>query len=968
MSTSLRVEIDLSVAILPKFVAAARVHSSLYQEKPSLRTFYQNVTADLVAFHEILSGLREHHDSVLGQLAGGGLSLAVQKVLLRLERIARTRGDKSAAHPFRKLQTLKAASTTTSNDLCGLRRLSSTGMKDNRAKLLHNLDKCLATLTGIVIQQGRLPTETSWQEGNQTPGNPMEGPLGNPMTDDDSPDLAHEVEALHKAMAVRWPCSCWRRHGALLRLTSFYIESDINVHPAFYMDLLFSHNSVDSWKRAKIRLEKRAAQVHWNETVTNPPEYADQFTTDVHAPLGGLGRSEQRSIQSVLSSAYEADDANCRNIPVQPIGTLCRLTLECNQNAHLIYLLARKQRKEVHLRGKLKGLANYGVDRLIPLSTILNDTGNNAFLDLRQNVKERLMLANILAKAVLHLCASPWVRRQWVKERLCLALSEREHSPTDSVLQLHLKSDLDEQTDCGDYYEVQHPCPILVDLGILLVELELGKPIQELIELMEPGHQAAAMAFHRNLSISVLKRVLKSGLLSRTFVPYYQAIWACYDCKAVGSNITEIRQWIKDKISGPLNQLLLASYQVCITPEGIQTLQSQPMSFRGSIERNKSPAESTAHIADDNYISILCQRGRFLDCERSLLPDDASKWAGADDWFENLQRKTLSHFKRLGVTGRNDQPIKIAILDTGIDARLHPRTRAIMATNPQLSGSSGRIKGLRSWADDKVEGEDVESMKDEHGHGTHAAGLILKVTPFAHLYVAQVTNGLFFEPDPVAVGQAIKYAAEDWKVDIISMSFGFDDRIGDIAEAIDTANARGVIMLAAASNGGKIKSEGDSYPAASVEVISVRSANGDGRSSDFNPDKPDDKVYSAYFNVVGEYVLSAWPEHLEPSGERRASGTSVSTPIAAGVVALFLEYIWARLPGSLGEADKMAAYERIRRSPNATGMRMALRFMASKKDKSQGLCFIKPWLLMSEQANTRWRQFQEQFKIPREDT
>ncbi|KAH0846015.1 hypothetical protein FOPE_11060 [Fonsecaea pedrosoi] len=948
MSASPRVLIDLALAVLPKFVAAARVQGSLWKEKPKLRTFYGYLTANLVAIHEILGGLGERHDSVLGQLAGHGLSQAVEKLLLRLERMARTTGTVDTAHPFPKLQILRAVSATTSSDSCGLRRMSAAVLKDHRAKLLRHVDNSLASLGRIVMRQGELPTAASWQAGTQPSEAAEQGPASNQGTEDQAPDLTYEIQALHRAMATRWPCSCWTRHGALLRLTSFYTERDISACRAFHMKLLFSRNSLDSWTQAQIRLERRPAQVQFDLAVTNPAEHADY-------PLTGTVHTGS---ESGLSTDWEADEASYRDIPVQP-GSLCRLMLACQRDTQMLYLLARRQRTEVHLRGSLRRLVDFSVDRLIPLSSILNDTGSDAFLDLRQDIKERLVLANILATAVLYLCASPWAQRQWVKERLCLALSGRENSPTDCVVQLYLKSDLDEHTGEGDYYDVQHPCPVLVDLGVLLVELELGKPIQELAQLMVPGNQVSEIALDRTPCISLLERVLRSDLLSRTFAPYQQAIWACYDCRSAGGDPTEIQQWIKDKICGPLSQLLSASFQIRITSDGIQTAHNQFLGLGDPVQRNDPPAQSGVWGTNDRLVSVLCQSGQFLDCERSLMADDASKWAGADDWFETLQRKTHSHFVGMGVTRRRDKPIKIAILDTGIDAERHPRTKAVMATNPQLRGSSNRIKGLRSWANDKVYGEDVRSMKDEHGHGTHAAGLILQVTPFADIYVAQVTNGVFFEADPVAIAEAIKYSVEDWGVDIISMSFGFDDGIDDMAEAIDVANAKGVIMVAAASNGGKIKSEGDSYPASSVKVISIRSANGSGRASEFNPDKPDPKTYSTYFNVVGEYVLSAWPTHLEPSGEKRASGTSVSTPIAAGVVALMLDYIWVRLC----DVEKTALFDSIRRTPNATAVRTALSFMTGKKDKTQGLYFLKPWLLMSDEASARWKLFEEHFKI-----
>lgn len=71
------------------------------------------------------------------------------------------------------------------------------------------------------------------------------------------------------------------------------------------------------------------------------------------------------------------------------------------------------------------------------------------------------------------------------------------------------------------------------------------------------------------------------------------------------------------------------------------------------------------------------------------------------------------------------QPIKIAVLDTGIDLK-HSSIRAAKKQN--------RLKTLKSF----VKGD--ESVGDSHGHGTHVAALLLKVAPDSQLYIAKVAS------------------------------------------------------------------------------------------------------------------------------------------------------------------------------------------------------------------------------------
>lgn len=72
------------------------------------------------------------------------------------------------------------------------------------------------------------------------------------------------------------------------------------------------------------------------------------------------------------------------------------------------------------------------------------------------------------------------------------------------------------------------------------------------------------------------------------------------------------------------------------------------------------------------------------------------------------------------------QPIKIAVLDTGIDIK-HNSVRAAKRQN--------RLKVMKSF----VKGD--ESIVDFHGHGTHVAALLLKVAPDSQLYIAKVASG-----------------------------------------------------------------------------------------------------------------------------------------------------------------------------------------------------------------------------------
>lgn len=131
------------------------------------------------------------------------------------------------------------------------------------------------------------------------------------------------------------------------------------------------------------------------------------------------------------------------------------------------------------------------------------------------------------------------------------------------------------------------------------------------------------------------------------------------------------------------------------------------------------------------------------------------------------------------------------------------------------------------------------------------------------------------------------YAVDEWKVDIIVMAFGFGERNGILSDAIKHADFNNVLMFAAASNDGKNRPDGIAWPASDHRVICVHSADGYGNPSGFTPSAQD----NMRFMVLGEHVISAWPEKFKyPGNLKHMSGTSCAAPIAAGIAAVFLDY------------------------------------------------------------------------------
>jgi subtilisin len=239
------------------------------------------------------------------------------------------------------------------------------------------------------------------------------------------------------------------------------------------------------------------------------------------------------------------------------------------------------------------------------------------------------------------------------------------------------------------------------------------------------------------------------------------------------------------------------------------------------------------------------------------------------------------------VAGRNaGDGINVAILDTGIDY-----------THEDLNDSyRGGI--------DYVNNDD--DPMDDHGHGTHCAGIVAAVdneigvigaAPEVNLYGVNVLNssGIGYESDVVAGVQ--------WAVDngmkIISMSIGSDSDLASLHTALDSAYNAGLLLVAAAGNkyGPPVL-----YPAAYDSVIAVAATNNSDKRASFSSTgpaielaAPGVSIYSTWWNDT--YAIS--------------SGTSMACPHVAGTAAL----LWKAYP----EYNNTQVRERLRSTAEDLG-------------------------------------------------
>jgi len=218
--------------------------------------------------------------------------------------------------------------------------------------------------------------------------------------------------------------------------------------------------------------------------------------------------------------------------------------------------------------------------------------------------------------------------------------------------------------------------------------------------------------------------------------------------------------------------------------------------------------------------------------------------------------------------------VVVAVVDTGV-------TQVEDLAGTRILTGASFVPGTRTAADDQ-------------GHGTHVAGTIAQTTNNG-VGVAGVAPGATVLPVKVLskygfgsaawIAAGIDYAADEG-ADIINLSLG-----GGYSKVIETAikkaRARGVLVVAAAGNGGR---RGVGYPGALAETIGVSATGPDGRLA----------PYSSYGKGVdiaapggdktksGGGILQDTVDGKGGHHYAEFQGTSMATPHVVGAAAVLL--------------------------------------------------------------------------------
>lgn len=262
------------------------------------------------------------------------------------------------------------------------------------------------------------------------------------------------------------------------------------------------------------------------------------------------------------------------------------------------------------------------------------------------------------------------------------------------------------------------------------------------------------------------------------------------------------------------------------------------------------------------------------------------------DWGIGHMRADEVHVA--GNTGTTDAgaPARVAVLDSGIDCDHVELPAGRCHLGPNLIS-------------------DTASSDDDWGHGTHVAGSVaaqrdpgvssgvVGVAPSAHVTAYKVLDdqGYGSTSDVIAAMDAVWNGGSP-TADVVNMSLGWNSGSSTFQSTMDRAYASGIVLVAAAGNGGTCAGSDNSvsYPARYESVIAVAAIDASNQRPCWSSTGPQVELAAP-----GVSVFSTWPADLASSPRdpqpvcenlvchyKYGSGTSMAVPHVAGAAALVI--------------------------------------------------------------------------------
>lgn len=339
----------------------------------------------------------------------------------------------------------------------------------------------------------------------------------------------------------------------------------------------------------------------------------------------------------------------------------------------------------------------------------------------------------------------------------------------------------------------------------------------------------------------------------------------------------------------PLEQWKKQPYNVRKAPLAYKQLEEaqKQMSEDTLIVKYKQPIPANVHRSLGatvkksfpllGYDVVTIQKGKTmqevarsyakLKAVTSVTPSFTYKKLGTNDPKNNKMYPLalLQIDKALQLAGKNN--VTVAVIDTGLDMK-HPDLKAQLL--PSYNAANPANPGVKDIHGTHVAG--IIGASADNGIGAHGMNPNVKILPI------DVFNGGWGASD-YTIAQGILYAVEKG-AKVINMSLGGYYNSPILEDAVKQAIDAGVTVVAAAGNDA---TDLYSYPAAYEGVISVGATDSKNHLADFSNYGPSVDVVAP-----GVDVYSTFYDPAKGSSFAELSGTSMASPVVAGVASLIL--------------------------------------------------------------------------------
>ncbi|KAI0436887.1 hypothetical protein F4803DRAFT_198484 [Xylaria telfairii] len=533
---------------------------------------------------------------------------------------------------------------------------------------------------------------------------------------------------------------------------------------------------------------------------------------------------------------------------------------------------------------------------------------------------DKAVLAFSIGLCLLHLIYSSWMHEEWTSKSILFLhkFRDKQNRTGPQIMNIHLPY-ISTSLYHNNLVKTPKPTtavyrPHLLSFAQLLVEIETGlkqtNPIEDKLsdaarDIKKRGNAEFAEAIRG--CIELTKPSSEPSIITQA-----RSNGTSRSKRAVGLEITfsSLRKKIFQNVIRPL--------EINYTRSTVEENRYGPFDIPESATNAVQLPVTSANRDGSKPGNIF-----YFD---DLVPPmaNASAETHAKTFFDNFStfRKHFIAPKMIDRRGGRRR-LRIAVLDTGIDKEDAWLDEALskvakLREDQGFSGSEETNPFKRYWPS---EGD----VRDEVGHGTWIAYLLLKCAPDTDLYIAKVSKSMKFN-DTDNVVNAFNWAVEQ-EVDIISMSFGSREHISALETAITNCKDQ-VIIFASASNYGL--NESRTYPARDGRVICVHALDGLGGSDSINP-ATDAK---ASYGTLGLGVKLSW------QGKAAChSGTSYATPILAAISATLLDWLHYHSENEKSTLSP-AQYAYLKKTARIREL-----FETHLSKRREELHFVAPWIL-----------------------